>query len=222
MKNVKLAGGLGALVLAGVVASSLPVLAVADKNAATKTKSDSSIGFVDLSQVTEEVKNGTEWKALATQYTNAQTKAKNDLDLLAKQKYLTKPEQDELAALSAKTKQTDGEKARAAELMGRTTKIEQEHAQLAMIEKPTEQQGTRLKEINDLREKANNSLQAEYEKKAKQLQEIEAQMLDSMQGKILKKVEEVAESKNLQVVLDRQAVLFGGQDLTADILKKLK
>jgi Skp family chaperone for outer membrane proteins len=222
MKNVKLAGGLGALVLAGVVASSLPVLAVADKNAATKTKSDSSIGFVDLSQVTEEVKNGTEWKALATQYTNAQTKAKNDLDLLAKQKYLTKQEQDELAALSAKTKQTDGEKARAAELVGRTTKIEQEHAQLAMIEKPTEQQNNRLKEINDLREKANNALQAEYEKKAKQLQEIEAQMLDSMQGKILKKVEEVAESKNLQVVLDRQAVLFGGQDLTADILKKLK
>jgi Skp family chaperone for outer membrane proteins len=51
---------------------------------------------------------------------------------------------------------------------------------------------------------------------------MESSVLDAMQRRVLQAVEKVAQNKNLGLVLDRQMVLYGGQDLTKDVLKQLQ
>jgi outer membrane protein len=53
------------------------------------------------------------------------------------------------------------------------------------------------------------------------LQQMQAEVLEGMQEKILKIVSEVADKKNLAMVVDRQAVLYGGENLTSEVVKKL-
>ena len=64
-------------------------------------------------------------------------------------------------------------------------------------------------------------LQDETDQRTEMLRKLEAEVLEDMQGQVLKKVAEVADSKGLTMVIDRQAILYGGQDLTPDVLKKL-
>ena len=66
-------------------------------------------------------------------------------------------------------------------------------------------------------EKAKAMQQAQME-----LQQKEQDLLAGIQKKVHAAVKQVAEAKGLSVVLDKNAVVYGGQDITDDVVKKFK
>jgi len=218
MQRWKLWGCAAALVAAGVLGSALPGSAQKNKGGA---KGDATIGYVDLALVTEQIKQTTDWKQNVSKFEAERNKKRNEIEGLAKIRFLSNAEQAELQTLQAKTKPTDSEKARIGELESKSSNLDSEYQKLAMVEKPTEPQTTRLKELTDMREKASGNLQAQYDQRAEELQKMESDMLDQMQKKILEIVGKVADNKGLGMVVDRQAILYGGQDITKDVLDKL-
>ncbi len=55
-----------------------------------------------------------------------------------------------------------------------------------------------------------------------ELQQKEQELLADIQKKVDAAVKQVAEAKGLSVVIDKGAVVYGGQDITDDVLKKFK
>ena len=66
-------------------------------------------------------------------------------------------------------------------------------------------------------EKAKAMQQAQME-----LQQKEQDLISGIQQKIDDAVKQVAEAKGLSVVIDKSAVVYGGQDITDDVMKKFK
>jgi len=50
---------------------------------------------------------------------------------------------------------------------------------------------------------------------------MDAEVLDEVQGELLKLVEKVAKDNKVAVVYNRPSVLYGGNDLTPEVTKKL-
>lgn len=190
-------------------------------SAQKKPKSESLVGFVDLGLVTEKVKESTEWKVLVSRYEEKKAKFTDEVDNLNKTRYLTKVEREELATLRAKKTVTEGENRRIQELEKKSDSIDREFSTLAGTEKLTDDQTKRLGSLDGMRKTALTSLQEEIGLRRQELAKLEGEVLDAMQKKILDKVTDVADSKEMIVVLDRQAVLYGGTDLTTDVLRKL-
>ena len=60
-----------------------------------------------------------------------------------------------------------------------------------------------------------------YQQTQRRLQQKQQDLLDPIQKSLDDAIKSVAESKGLSVVLDKGAVVYGGQDITQDVLKKL-
>jgi len=61
-----------------------------------------------------------------------------------------------------------------------------------------------------------------YQQTQSRLQQKNAELMEPIRASIDDAVKTVAENKGLQVVLDKGAVVYGGQDITADVVKKLQ
>lgn len=216
MQRWKLAGILAAVVAAGVLGSALPGNAQKPKG-----KTDSTIGFVDLAQVTDKVKDTAEWKVKVREFEDSRSKYRNEIEDLAKLRFLSPAELEELKNLRAKPKATGGETERIKQLETKSSQLDAEYQRLAMTEKPNDADAKRVKELTSMREAASTLIQKEYDTRAQQLQKLEGEMLDKMQTRILEVVGDVAQKQGLVLVVDRQAVLYGGNDMTQDVLKKL-
>jgi outer membrane protein len=55
-----------------------------------------------------------------------------------------------------------------------------------------------------------------------QLQNLEVDLLDSVTREVEKVIKETAAEKKVKFVLEEEQVLYGGYDLTDDVLEKLK
>ena len=62
---------------------------------------------------------------------------------------------------------------------------------------------------------------AYYQQTQERLAQKQQDLIEPIQKKIDEAVKAVAEAKGLQVVLDKNAVVYGGQDITQDVVKKL-
>jgi Skp family chaperone for outer membrane proteins len=217
MLSWKLTGGLAALVAAGVLAAQLPGNAQKKNDKAA----NSGVGYVDLAAVTEQIRKTPTWQTMTKKFDDQKGVFAKEIETLTKTRYLTKQERDELESLRAKPKPTDAEKARIDELEKRSDAVDREAQTLAGVEKPTDVQSKRIGELAEMRKAALAGLQDETEKRSQQLREFEAQVLEDMQKQVLEKVSQVAEGKGVTMVIDRQAILYGGQDLTQDVVKKL-
>ena len=60
-----------------------------------------------------------------------------------------------------------------------------------------------------------------YQQTMQRLQQQRQDLIEPVQKKIEDEVKKVAESKGLSVVLVKESVVYGGQDITQDVLKKL-
>lgn len=219
MKDWKLAGAMATLALTVVVGAALP--GSAQKKGDKGERIESTVGFVDLGQVTEEIKKSPNWGVMTKQFDEERQKYQKEIADLTKIRYLTPTERTELDNLRAKKTVTEGEKANIKKLEEQSDAIDREAQSLAGVEKPTPDQSKRIDELAKLRQTAVTNLQTETEKRSELLRNTENQVLEGMQKNILNTVTEVSKTKGLTLVVDRQAVLYGGQDLTEDVLRKL-
>lgn len=218
MHGWKMKSGVAALVAAGVAGIALPGMAQKEKGSASKV--DSIVGFVDVAQVTDEIQKTQAWSVNVKKLNDERAKLKDEFESLVQIRYLTPVEKKELQDLSARTKPSDAEKARIEALKKKSDTLDAESNQLAQIEKPTEVQKTRIDTLRKLREEAIGALQDEKNKRQQALDKLQVDMLEDLQQKIIKIVQQVADSRGIVMVLDRQAILYGGQDLTQDVIKK--
>jgi len=77
----------------------------------------------------------------------------------------------------------------------------------------------------DFEEKSANMSEEEkaayYQQTQERLQQKQQDLIDPIQKKVEEQVKAVAEAKGLQVVLDKNAVVYGGQDITQDVIRKM-
>lgn len=60
------------------------------------------------------------------------------------------------------------------------------------------------------------------EQKQKEMQDKQKELIDPIRTSIENQVQEVAASRSINVVLDKNNVLYGGQDITQEVLQKLQ
>jgi Skp family chaperone for outer membrane proteins len=65
-------------------------------------------------------------------------------------------------------------------------------------------------------------LQQSQQKAQDELDKKAGDLMEDLQGRILKAVEEVATDEKLSMVVDKQARLYGGRDITELVVTKLK
>ena len=178
-------------------------------------------GYVDLAQVTDKAKNIVGWRYSIQQFEDSRTQYRNAIEELAKLRYLSLAEVEELKSLRTRPMATDAEKKRISQLETKSSLLDEEYQRLAMTEKPTEADQKRMKELTALREAASATTRKEYDLRAQELQKLEGGMLDKMQARILEVVRQVATKHGMVLAVDRQAVLNGGVDLTEEVLREL-
>ena len=178
-------------------------------------------GYVDLALITEKIRNTAEWLANMRAFENARTRYRDEIENLVKLRFLSPAEMEELKNLHARPMATEAERKRIAQLETKSSLLEEEYQRLAMTETPTAADRKRLKELTALREASSATIQKEYELRAQELQELEKEMSDRIQVRILEVVRQVARKHGMVLAVDRQAVLNGGVDLTQKVLREV-
>lgn len=148
----------------------------------------------------------------------------NRLSLRDRNKLLTEQEITELQNLKEKAKPTDAEKARIKELEDIAKQRDVQLLDLVGKKEPSEAESGTLAELQARSAKADQTLGELIREYDKQLKDKEAELTKSMPNldqEILDAVKAVAEAKKLSVVISQQAVLFGGIDITEDVITQM-
>ncbi len=205
-----------AVAAAGILGSAVPLLAQGRKN------EKSIVGYVDMGQITDQIKQTPTWLQMVKSFDDTRQRLESELRTLNESRYLTDAEREEIKNLNAKPKPSDSETKRIAELKAKSTQIDTEFQTLSRLEKLDPKQKQRLADIGTLREKAVASLQDEGEKRNQQLQQMQVDMIQKMDERIRSVTQQVAEQRSLSIVVDKSMLIYGGDDLTADVLKKIR
>lgn len=181
-----------------------------------------TFGFVDLQQVRQAMLQSPNWKVMTRKVEDARTRAENEMAALQVNRNLTPAERAEREMLRLKQKLTEPEKIRLVELDTKSEALDREFSALAQTEKPAAEQVARIKELDALRKEGVAYLEREMERISAALEKLEKELIEEMGRKVETAVAQVARQKKLNVVVERQLLLFGGVDLTADVVKQLK
>ena len=207
--------------------SSLAVLAVAacaiglapvHRAYAADTPAQPVIGVVDVQKVF------TEYKLTKTSNTEIETMVQNfktELDVRKDNKLLTDAQLKELIALKEKPNPTDADKQQIAQLEGTSKQLDEEMTSLIQKPDATDQDRARLKQLRDLsnqNEAAGNSLADDYNQ---QVDKRKSDLSDKITADIKAAIAKVAQQKGMATVVDKIAVLYGGVDITEDVVKVL-
>jgi outer membrane protein len=92
-------------------------------------------------------------------------------------------------------------------------------AESTLNQKAAEYQQQLENESEDLSGVEQKEMLAKYQN---QLQNLEVDLLDSVTREVEKVIKETAAEKKVKFVLEEEQVLYGGYDLTDDVLEKLK
>jgi len=116
---------------------------------------------------------------------------------------------------------TDKDKARIAELVDAEKKLDEEFKTLQGTAQPNDTQKARLKVLQDLREKSTTTGTALEKDYNSQLVSKAQELDDKAKVEMQEVINKVAETKALNFVISKDAVLFGGIDVTDDVIKNM-
>lgn len=143
------------------------------------------------------------------------------LDIRAQNMMLNEDEIKELIDLKTKDHPTDADKARIQTLTDSERAKDDELKKLQEAKDLNDQQKARLKELQDLESKSKttgNALNNDYES---QLQSKGAELQAKADTDIQAAVAKVADAKGMTLVLDKAGVVYGGIDITDDVIGRL-
>jgi Skp family chaperone for outer membrane proteins len=207
---------LGGLALASALIASRPATTAPAKGVGDTSI---SVGYVDVQKVLQDspaaVNARKEAEGLKTQL---QERLAMQSDLL----FLTDGEQTELKTLQEKAQPSDKEKQRIAELQKKSHDAESELLALQQKTQQTDTEKSRMAELVSTHSRNQARLQADQQKAQEELDKKAGDLMDKLQERILKVVEQVATDEKLTMVVDKQARLYGGRDITELVVGKLK
>jgi len=209
---------LGAIALSAAILATRPAT-----TAPAKAPGDTTIpvGYVDVQKVLQDS------PAAVNARKEAEALKGRLQEKLAQQQefiFLTSAELQELSVLQEKpqAQTSDKEKARIAELQKKSQTAETELRGLQQKSGPSDTEKARMQELTNLRTQNMNRLQAAQQSAQEELDKKAGDLMDGLQGRILKAVEDVATEEKLPMVVDKQARLYGGRDITESVINKLK
>jgi len=197
----------------GAVVTLSPRAAMAQAAAAQPT-----IGMVDVQKAFSEYSST---KASNDEITNLVKTFKAELDTRSSHLLLTDAELTELVKLNAKPQKVDADNKRIDELEKASKQRDEEVNTLSQKTDPTEQERARLRELRDLSNKndaSNRTLADDYNQ---QVEKRKGELSDKITADIKAAIAKVAQAKGLATVVDKIAVLYGGLDLTDEVIKAL-
>jgi Skp family chaperone for outer membrane proteins len=211
-------GKTAALVLiAGLCAA--PVAALAAPKGGSPDPNAAS--YVDLNKVLQAYRKTGAFSKFQERLRDKSAQFGEEMKLLSDVRYLSDAERKEAVAIQAKPDATPAEKARLEALKKKSAAIDTELASLSQKASPSAAEVTRLKELNTLRGQAVQMLSREEGERQQTLRQMDMDLSAEVEGDLLKLVEKVAKDQKLPIIYERRAVLFGGNDLTDLVLKKL-
>ena len=144
------------------------------------------------------------------------------LDIRSQNRMLDENEVKELVDLKLKETPTDKDKARVKELEDAERARDAELKALQETKEPDDAKKARLKQLQDMQQSSNtkgNELAKDYDDQlASKMQELTSNAEKEMRDVI----KSVAEAKALTLVVAKEAVLFGGIDISDDIIAKME
>lgn len=209
---------LGGILAASAVAATLLTPAIA--RAADETP-PANPAFVDLNRVVVEFRKTSAFAKYQLKMREQAKKLEEEMTTLAQLRYCTDEERVEGLALKSKTALSAKEKARMDELLKKADRVDNEIATLSQKQKPTDAEAARIVELSKMRTEAVKSLAKERAERSEELRRLEASLTADVEADLLKIVQKIAKDKKLPSVYSSRAVLFGGTDLTDEVIKKL-
>lgn len=215
MKNIRTISLCAALFAAA--ATVRPDFAQAQE-AAPVPLTSANIGLVDISRIGQEYTNLIEKNK---DLENLLAARKAELEIRQSYRLLTEEEMQELLKLLALKEPTPEQKSRAQELADLSQKRDAELLALDTKENLTpEEKGRRseLRQIQTAAAQKTEELAAAYAAEMQQeRQKIEGNVVQAVRNAVT----EVATELGLAIVFDKDAILFGGTDITDRVLQKL-
>jgi Skp family chaperone for outer membrane proteins len=209
---------LGAVVLAGGILASRPGTTAPAKGVGD---TEISMGYVDVQKVLVDSPAAVEARKNAEDLkTHLQEQLALEGDLL----FLSDAEMTELQGLEDKPQASlsDKEKQRIAQLQKQSHDAEAELLALQQKSQPTDTEKSRMSDLSNMRSRNTTRLQKEQQSAQVKLDNQAGALMDQLQERILKVVEQVATQEKLAMVVDKQARLYGGRDITELVVDKLK
>lgn len=177
------------------------------------------IGVIDIQKV---LRDAPRMKQYMEEYENLRQQLGRILDIRSQNLMLDENQVKELIELKTKPSPTEQDKARIAELEKIERERDAEFKRLQSATNLTDAQKARLKELQELQDKSKatgKALEDDYNSRLQaKLQELDQQADADIQDAVKK----VAEAKGLSLVLVKDAVRFGGVDITDDVIGKLE
>ena len=207
-----------------VLCLSLTALAsgvAAPASAAPKDIDPNAPAYVDIGKVLSEYRKTGAFAKYGQKVREQTQQYGQEMETLAQFRYLNDIERREALALKAKPKPIDKEAARLAELKKKSDDVDNEAATLSQKASPTDADKARIAALSTMRTNAVRTLAKEESDRRDALRKLESDTLGEVEQELLKLVERVAKDLKLPYIYERRAVLFGGNDVTAEVLKKL-
>lgn len=211
-----------------VVVCVLLVCAVAPWGRTAESTAVPAIAVIDMARVSREAEPV---KAAYQELNELQTRYTNTLQELDQHTYLAGSEIDEYALiLEAGTALSPAQKQRSAELKQLAADREQEMQRLALVQNPTEEQKKRMQELAQMRGEKEQRLKSVQERYQKAFDQKAREVLPRLEKLVQDTIEAMAKEKKYALVLSKQVqgpmgpedvVLYGGQDITDDLIKRL-
>ncbi len=117
--------------------------------------------------------------------------------------------------------QNNGDQAKISEYQTTNNKRVEELNLLNQTKDLTEDQKNRLTELNNLRKKANENLQSRAEALGEQMQTLMSKKGAEIEEAIMSACEKIAKEKNYSIVVNKDAIFYGGVDITKDVIAAL-
>jgi Skp family chaperone for outer membrane proteins len=146
---------------------------------------------------------------------------RRELDIRASHRLLGEDEIKELVRLRSKSPLTDADRTRIDELERISKQRDEELNALSNKAELTEQERARLKELRDLANRNDANGRTLAEDYSQQIEQRKAQLSDKITADLKDAIARVAQAKGLATVVDKIAVLYGGVDITDDVIKAL-
>lgn len=205
--------------IAWVVAVVFAAVMLVGAMAAQAADETAKIGVVDTDKIYKEAPR-------VKQYTEELNVRKNELamklEVRSKNLMLSEEEIKELVDLKVKgNTATDQEKNRIKALEDAESKRSEELTTLQNTTNLNDQQKARVTELMEMQKKSKetgNALTRDYES---QLQSKMQELSDKADADVLDAIKKIAEAKGLTMVMVKAALLYGGTDITDEVIGKL-
>lgn len=144
-----------------------------------------------------------------------------ELETRASHKLMTDAELTELISLKKKSPPTEADSKRIDELEKIVKQRDEEVNTLSQKSDPSDAERARLRELKELSNKNSASINTLSDDYAQQVDKRRTELQDKVTADLLAAVAKVAQQKGLATVVDKVIVLYGGIDVTDDVIKAL-